>query len=70
MTDFVTFLGRKVEKSSFRAFVFARNGDKKLARTWDEFLALTATGEWFADMTEIPAKAPRKRRKTSDDAGT
>ena len=39
---------RWVDKAHFRAFVYGKNGEQKLANSYQEFETLTTTGIWFA----------------------
>lgn len=41
------YLGRWVDKHSFRAFVYDKNGNEKLADSYEEFRKLTTSGIWF-----------------------
>jgi hypothetical protein len=42
------YLDRWVDKKNFRAFVYDRKGNEKLANSFDEFESLIASGLWFA----------------------
>lgn len=42
------YLGRWVDKNTFRAFVYDKKGNEKLANSYDEFEELTSSGIWFA----------------------
>lgn len=48
----VEYLGRWVDRESFRAFVFNRDG-QKLARNWTEFQEMIASGLWCARKEDI-----------------
>lgn len=55
----VEYLGRMVDKDTFRAFVYGSDGAKKLAKSWSEYQALIATGVWHntveaADVVTAP----------------
>jgi hypothetical protein len=49
----VLYNDRFVDKKHFRAFVYGKNDDVKLANNYDEFENLLASGLWF----ETPEKA-------------
>lgn len=59
------YLGRWVDKAGFRAFVYAKNGDQKLANSYDDFLGLTTSGIWF-DSLEKAAAASKVKEKRND----
>ncbi len=48
----VFFEGREVPVRGFRAFVYGKNGVKKVANSWIEYQGHLATGFWFS--SEIP----------------
>jgi hypothetical protein len=50
----VPYLGRWVDKEFFRAFVYKPDGSQKLARNYDEFKELIATGLWFDSKESFP----------------
>ncbi|CAB4133971.1 hypothetical protein UFOVP265_58 [uncultured Caudovirales phage] len=56
------YLGRWVDKSYFRAFVYDKNGQQKLANNYNEFESLTDSGIWFASKPEPEASNGRKRK--------
>lgn len=43
----VQYLGRWVNPLLFRAFVYNKEGEEILAKSWEEFKKLTSEGEWF-----------------------
>lgn len=53
------YLGRWVDKSNFRAFVYNNKGEQKLANSYAEFESLTSSGLWLASK---PDASPTKRR--------
>jgi hypothetical protein len=59
------YLGRWVDKDTFRAWVYDKNGEEKLADSYDEFQGLTSSGIWFARKPEIQ-KVASKERKPKD----
>lgn len=46
------YLGRMVEKSNFRVFIYGANGEKKLVESWDEFESMMQSGLWFASLED------------------
>jgi hypothetical protein len=42
------YLGRWVDKGTFRAFVYDAYGNEKLANNYNNFEKLIGSGEWFA----------------------
>lgn len=50
------YLDRWVDKNTFRAFVYDKDSEQKLANSYKEFEELLATGLWFA-------KKPETRKK-------
>ena len=66
------YLGRWVDIEHFRAFVYDAEGNQQLAGSYDEFLALTQSGIWFASRPEKPEPAKEggsKDAKCSDSEG-
>jgi hypothetical protein len=61
-SEYFSYLGRAVKKEHFRAFVYNAVGEKALANSYDEYIAMTSTGQWF---DEAPKKFDfdGKRRK-------
>jgi len=62
------YLGRIVEKSNFRAFIYGANGEKKLVNSWDEFEVSMESGLWFATpedsvVKEVEAPKPIAKPK-------
>ncbi len=61
LKDKVEYLGRLVDKLTFRAFVYNRDGSQRLAKSWNEFQELVAGGVWFAQKVEqLIEDAPTK----------
>ena len=56
------YLGRIVEKKNFRAFIYGKNGERKLAESWDEFEANMQTGIWFARKEDAEEKLKPKSK--------
>jgi hypothetical protein len=52
------YLGRWVDKSTFRAFVYDAQGNQKLANNYNDYERLTGSGEWFAVKPEPKALPP------------
>jgi len=48
------YLGRWVDKHTFRAFVYSDKGDEKLANSYQEFISLTTSGLWYASKPNAP----------------
>jgi len=42
------YLGRWVDKKTFRTFVYDKDDMQKLANSYDEYQSLLASGLWFA----------------------
>jgi hypothetical protein len=59
------YLGRWVDKETFRAWIYDKHGEQKLAGSYKEFEDLTSSGIWFAKKPEIE-KAASKERKLKD----
>lgn len=62
--ELVTYLGRAVPKRGFRAYIFNKDGNKKLVNSWEEFDVFTSSDDWFA--TQEEAEAPKKPRKKTE----
>lgn len=60
----VTYLGKKVPVSSFRAFVYSKD-DQKLVNSWDEFQEAMASGVWFAEKKDISSEQPKPRKRAN-----
>ena len=56
--ELVTYLGRKVPKRGFRAYIYSTEGQTKLIENWDEFDLYIHCDNWFASQAE--ATAPKK----------
>lgn len=59
--DQFLYLGRWVDKASFRVFVYDREGNSKLANSYKEFEDLTTSGIWFASKPETVIEAKNVR---------
>lgn len=59
------YLERWVDKDNFRAFVYDKNGESKLANNYKEFEDLTTSGIWFA--SKVEASLAKSQRKQKDD---
>lgn len=51
--DQVLYLGRWVDKTHFRAFVYNETG-KKLADSYKEYADLIGSGLWYAEKQNVP----------------
>lgn len=60
--DQFLYQDRWVDKAHFRAFVYDRSGNSKLANSYQEFEDLTTSGIWFASKPE-QALSPIKKEK-------
>lgn len=47
------YLGTWVDKNTFRAFVYDKEGNQKLADSYTEFEELTSSGIWFAKKQDV-----------------
>lgn len=61
--DQFLYLDRWVDKAHFRAYVYDRAGNSKLANNYQEFEDLTISGIWFASKPELSISPPRKEKK-------
>ncbi len=59
----VPYLGRWVDREHFRAFVYDRNSQQKLAKSYDEFERLIASGIWFDSLDNLPRNEVKPSRK-------
>jgi hypothetical protein len=57
--ELVLYLGKKVPRRGFRAYIYARDGRERIAESYDEFDLFTHTEEWFA--TKEEAITPKKQ---------
>ncbi len=62
--DQFQYMGRWVDKSTFRAMVFDRNGTSQLAPSYAEYESMIASGLWF-DTVE---KAKEREKRAKDNA--
>lgn len=62
--DQFNYLGRWVDKSTFRAFVYDAKGEQKLASSHPEFESLIASGIWFAAKPDPSLKVEKKKDAT------
>jgi len=60
MEDLVVYMGRKVPRKHFRAFIYGTDNQKKLVNSWSELQKHVQTGLWATQpFPEIePEKAP------------
>lgn len=63
--DQFLYLDRWVDKEFFRAFVYDKDGNQKLANSYDEFQSLMDSGVWFASKPEIVQKQRKNKHDTS-----
>lgn len=54
---------RWVDKAHFRAYVYDRAGNSKLANNYKEFEDLTSSGIWFASKPELSVSPLKKEKK-------
>ncbi|HWY34744.1 MAG TPA: hypothetical protein VNX68_08860 [Nitrosopumilaceae archaeon] len=64
----VMYLDRWVDREHFRAFVYKSGGDKKLARSYEEFELLISSGLWFDSIDSIPKEPLKQIRKSKHDS--
>jgi hypothetical protein len=60
----VEYLGRFVDKKTFRTNVYDANGKKKLAESWKEYQELIGSGIFYNTIADIPSKKEKKIKKT------
>ena len=69
-----TYLGKIVNKTHFRTFIYAPDGSKKLVESWEEYERHIETGLWFAvrgsgqvlaSNGEVEEEKPRRARKSA-----
>ena len=58
--DQFEYLGRWVNKSTFRAFVYDREGNETLASSYENYEKLISSGIWFAVKPEVSIKRKQK----------
>jgi hypothetical protein len=61
--DQFLYQGRWADKATFRAFVYDRSGNEKLANNYPEFEALTTSGIWFASKPELSPPPIKQEKK-------
>lgn len=61
--DQFLYQDRWVNKAHFRAFVYDKKGDQKLANSYDEFEALTTSGIWFGSKPEASLVKDQRKQK-------
>jgi hypothetical protein len=60
------YLGRWVDKSTFRAFVYNKYGESTLADSYEKYESLILSGIWFDSKFEIPTDGKKKNAVRSD----
>lgn len=60
------YLDRWVNKNTFRAWVYNKDGQEKLADSYNEFQELTSSGIWFAKRIQEESVVTPKTRKPKD----
>lgn len=58
----VLYMGRHVDKRSFRTFVYNKLGEQKMANNYQEYLNLINHKQWFSSK-EDAAKAKKSDKK-------
>ena len=61
----VMYLGRWVNKNTFRAFVYSET-EEKLANSYDDFEKLIATGVWYPERPKVSSEKMRKPKNGTD----
>jgi len=61
------YLGRWVNKSQFKAFVYNEKDESKLANSYDEFESLVSSGLWFSEKPKVEISLPQGKRKKHND---
>ena len=63
------YLGRIIDKSNFRTFIYSPDGTQKLVDSWDDYEKHIETGLWFAlkedAITRISIKKPKRSKKSN-----
>ncbi len=62
--DQFQYMGRWVDKETFRVFVYDKNGSNKLANSFSEYEKLIASGIWF-DTTELAKEKEKSKERKS-----
>ena len=57
----VQYMGRWVDRDSFRVFVYSKDG-KKLAKNYQEYEGLIASGNWYDSKENIPKVKDHDRK--------
>ena len=60
----VSYLGRWVDKKTFRVFVYNEKHEQKLADNYAEFESLIASGLWYATKPDPSLKVEKKKDVT------
>ena len=70
--DSVIYNGRSVLKEHFRAFVYGKDGAKKLMNSWADYEKHIQSGTWFDSVQAMEDKQPRKpaKKKQTYNSGT
>lgn len=62
----VYYNSQSIPKHLFRAFVYNKKGETKLAENWQEFKSMLATGEWFEKKPIAEAATETKKSKAKE----
>lgn len=54
------YLGRWVDKSTFRAFVYNKNNESTLADSYEKYESLILSGVWFDSKFELSKDGKKK----------
>lgn len=57
----IMYLGRWVDKSTFRAFVYNEKGESKLADSYPEYESMIASGIWFPEKPIVSSKIGKQK---------
>ena len=61
--DLVMYLGRKIPKEGFRAYIYSKDGAEKIAESYDEYELCVSTESWFSTKEEAQEQREKKPRK-------
>lgn len=62
------YLGKRISRENFRAYIYGADGARKLVDSWDAFTKHMETGLWFDSLDKVPApevvvEKPKRVRK-------
>lgn len=60
--DLVMYLDRKVPRKNFRAYVYSRDGQEKIAESYEEYELCISGDKWFSTKEETQEESEKDKK--------